>query len=98
MASTQPFTFEYELSSLETVLETKIPKTKPFLFKRMPFNYVLIESDRELAFFMNGDPNKRLYCPVGGGVIEASHINLWTWKIQNLYAGNNKVHVTVQKE
>ena len=98
MSSKQPFTFEYELASLETVLETKIAKKYPFLFKRMPFNYVLVESDREVAFFLNQDPNKRLYVPVGGGVIEADHIKLWSWKIENLYDGNNKVHVTVQKE
>ena len=64
----------------------------------MPFNYVLVEAERECAFYLNQDPNKLLHVPVGGGVVEADNIVLWSWKLENRYAGNNKVFVTVERQ
>lgn len=94
----QPFTFEYELASLQSVLQAMLRHTHPFLFPYMPFNYLLFEADKEAVIYLNQDKNRCLHIPVGGGVIEASHIVLWNWKIKNLFLGPNKVHVTVQKE
>ena len=94
-----PYTFEYDFTvENEVKIESMLSKTHPFLFPCMPFNYVLIEAERELAFYLNQDPNKLLHVPVGGGVIEADHISLSNWKLKNLYDGTNKVYVTVQKE
>lgn len=64
----------------------------------MPFNFVLIEADREAMFFINQDPEKKLHVPKGGGILEAGHIHLSSWRIENLYSGANKIYVTVQKE
>ena len=93
----QPYTFPYSLASGESKLETMLRHTHPHLFKYMPFNHVLIEAERECNFHINQDSNKLLHVPVGGGVVKADNINLWNWKLENLYAGDNTVYVTVQK-
>ena len=98
MSSKQPFAFDYEFSTLgEFFLETKIAKKYPFLFRRMPFNICTIEAIRELAFFVNSDPQQKVNVPKGGGVIELEDVVLWNWKIQNLYNGVNIASVVVQK-
>lgn len=94
-----PYTFEYNFTVInEIVIESMLSKTHPSLYPCMPFNYVVVQAEREAVLYLNQDESKALVVPVGGGIVEADHINLSNWKIKNLYNGVNKVYVTVQKE